>query len=176
MEAQMRILVVEDDTTTALLLEKALRRMGHDVTVASGGGPAWELYARDPFPVVVTDWEMPEVDGLELTKRVRHARSRGYTWVIMLTAREADHHMDKAVESGVDDFLQKPLDLRLLAVRLKVAERVVAMGAQVAAHALQQGEGRWGFVAKNRVLSCRIRRRPHSWLLSGLLLQLFTAS
>ena len=129
----MRILVVEDDTTTALLLEKALRRMGHDVTVASGGGPAWELYARDPFPVVVTDWEMPEVDGLELTKRVRHARSRSYTWVIMLTAREADHHMDKAVESGVDDFLQKPLDLRLLAVRLKVAERVVAMGAQVAA-------------------------------------------
>ena len=129
----MRILVVEDDKTTAMILKAALTGLGHEVVIAHDGLEAWGMHVRAPFPVVVTDWEMPGLDGLDLTVRVRKMRSRVYTWIIMLTGRDADHHMDKAVEFGVDDFLEKPLDLRILGVRLKVAERVVSMGAQVAA-------------------------------------------
>lgn len=129
----MRILVAEDDTLSRTLLVRVLGDMGHKVTAAADGNAAWEAYRKEPFPVVVTDWLMPQCDGLELTRRIRSVRGQVYTWVVMLTGMDFAENYRKTMESGVDDFLTKPLDTELLRVRLSVAERVQRMGEQVAA-------------------------------------------
>jgi CheY-like chemotaxis protein len=107
--------------------------MGHTVTAASDGEEAWRAFCQEPFPVVVTDWLMPGTDGLELTRRIRGARTRTYPWIIMLTAMEFGANYRRTMEAGVDDFLTKPLDHELLRVRLSVAERIRQMGEQVRA-------------------------------------------
>jgi CheY-like chemotaxis protein len=129
----MRILVAEDDTLSRTLLVRVLTDMGHEAVAASNGEQAWEAFRREPFPVVVTDWLMPECDGLELTKRIRSVRGKFYPWIIMLTGMDFAANYRKTMEAGVDDFLTKPLDPELLRVRLSVAERAQRMNAQVVA-------------------------------------------
>jgi CheY-like chemotaxis protein len=129
----MRILVAEDDLICQRLVTRVLRSMNHEPVVTANGQEAWEAFRQQPFPVVVTDWLMPEMDGLELTRRIREMRTRGYTWIIMLTAMEFGSNYRRTMETGVDDFLTKPLDHELLRVRLNVAERVQHMSEQVRA-------------------------------------------
>jgi CheY-like chemotaxis protein len=129
----MRILVAEDEAISRRLLVRVLSSMGHEVTAASDGEEAWLAFCQDPYPVVVTDWLMPGTDGLELTRRIRGARARTYPWIIMLTAMEFGANYRRTMESGVDDFLTKPLDHELLRVRLSVAERIQHMGEQMRA-------------------------------------------
>jgi len=129
----MRILVAEDDNLSRTLLVRVLTDMGHQVTPALDGEQAWEAFRREPFPVVVTDWLMPQCDGLELTKRIRTVRSGVYPWIVMLTGMDFAENYRKTMEAGVDDFLVKPLDPELLHVRLTVAGRAQRMGEQVAA-------------------------------------------
>ncbi|HEX5011130.1 MAG TPA: response regulator [Planctomycetota bacterium] len=129
----MRILVAEDDALCRTLLVRMLRDMGHEVTAVLDGEAAWDAFRREPFAVVVTDWMMPECDGIELTRRIRTVRTRSYTWIVMLTGMDFAANYRQAMEAGVDDFLVKPLDHDLLRVRLTVAERVQRMNAQVVA-------------------------------------------
>ncbi len=129
----MRILVAEDDTLCRTLLVRVLKDMGHEATAVSDGEQAWEAFRKQPYPVVVTDWLMPNCDGLELTKRIRSVRSGVYPWIVMLTGMEFAANYRKTMEAGVDDFLVKPLDPDLLRVRLTVAGRATRMGQQVAA-------------------------------------------
>lgn len=129
----MRILVAEDDSLSQTLLARVLTDMGHQVVSATDGEEAWEAFRKEPFPVVVTDWLMPNCDGLELTKRIRAVRGKAYTWIVMLTGMDFAANYRKTMETGVDDFLTKPLDLELLRVRLSVAERVQRMNEQVVA-------------------------------------------
>jgi len=129
----MRILVAEDEALSQRLLTRVLESMGHDVVVTGDGEEAWAAFRREPFRVVVTDWNMPKADGLELTRRIRSSRSSHYTWVILLTAMDFKENYAQTMEQGVDDFLTKPLDHELLRVRLKVAERICAMSEQVEA-------------------------------------------
>ena len=129
----MRILVAEDDSLSRTLLVRMLKDMGHDVTAVFDGEAAWEAFRREPFAVVVTDWMMPDCDGVELTKRIRTVRTRAYTWIVMLTGMDFSANYRATMEAGVDDFLVKPLDVDLLRVRLTVAERVQRMNAQVVA-------------------------------------------
>ncbi len=129
----MRILVAEDDTLSRTLLVRVLGDMGHRVTATADGNQAWEAFRKEPFPVVVTDWLMPNCDGLELTRRIRTVRARLYPWVIMLTGMDYMENYRATLEAGVDDFLVKPLDTELLRVRLSVAERMQRMSEQVVA-------------------------------------------
>lgn len=129
----MRILVAEDDTLSRTLLVRVLGDMGHRVTATADGNQAWEAFRKEPFPVVVTDWLMPNCDGLELTRRIRTVRARLYPWVIMLTGMDYMENYRATLEAGVDDFLIKPLDTELLRVRLSVAERMQRMSEQVVA-------------------------------------------
>ena len=129
----MRILVAEDDTLSRTLLVRMLKDLGHAVTAVTDGDAAWEAFRREPFAVVVTDWLMPQCDGLELAKRIRTVRTRAYTWIVMLTGMDFSANYRATMEAGVDDFLVKPLDVDLLRVRLTVAERVQRMNAQVVA-------------------------------------------
>lgn len=127
----MKVLVAEDDPVSAKLLEMSLKQWGFEVRVAGNGEAAKAEYARSPFDVVVTDWMMPEVDGVELTRWIRTVRGRDYPWVVMLTTKVFKDNYAKAMEAGVDDFLMKPLDRELLRVRLLVAARVQRARRQV---------------------------------------------
>ena len=129
----MKVVAVEDDPASRLLLQLALEKLGHQVALAESGGEAWEHLQREPAQVVITDWMMPDVDGLELTRRLRARHDRSYTYVIMLTALGGKASYLEAIAAGADDFLTKPLDHDILAARLMVAERVLALQGEVRA-------------------------------------------
>ena len=82
----MKILIAEDDAVASQILQLALERMGHEVVVTCTGTEAWETFDRAPVRVVVSDWMMPGIDGLEFCHRVRARPSTPYTYFILLTA------------------------------------------------------------------------------------------
>lgn len=128
----MKILAVEDDLVARKILVQALHRLGHDVAEASDGAEALRVLQTEPVRVIVSDWLMPEMDGLELCRRIRSRVNAEYTYFILLTSRTADHaNQREAIEAGVDDFLTKPLDLQELWMRLRVAERILRYATQV---------------------------------------------
>jgi phosphoserine phosphatase RsbU/P len=121
----MKVLIAEDDTVSSYVLASRLRKMGHDVLAALDGVKAWEIYQQEHPRLVITDWMMPEMDGLELCRRIRATESRSYTYVILLTALSGKEKYFEGMEAGADDFVTKPLDPGGLQARLRVAERVV---------------------------------------------------
>ena len=128
----MKILAVEDDPVARAVLRKALHRLGHDVIDAVDGEAAWEKLCAEPVRVVVSDWMMPRVDGLELCRRIRAWPDQDYIYFILLTSRDATEENSRAAaDAGVDDFLTKPLDLAELWTRLRVAERILKYTKQV---------------------------------------------
>ena len=127
----MRILVAEDDRVSALVLRRTLERMGHSPELAPDGFEALALFEREPFPLVISDWMMPGMDGLALCERIRRTDKQTYTYLMLLTARAQREDKLLALQSGVDDFLTKPLDTAELAARLKVAERIMSWQSQL---------------------------------------------
>jgi DNA-binding response OmpR family regulator len=122
----MNVLVVDDDSSTRLLLEGALRRDGWSVLSAENGGDAWDIHSRANVHLVVSDWRMPGLDGLELCRRVRASRSAAYTYFILISATNvARDDYETAMRSGVDDFLVKPLDFVQMDLRLGAARRML---------------------------------------------------
>ncbi len=128
----MKILAVEDDPVAQLVLESSLRKLGHNVVLASDGAAAWERLQTDSqVRVVVSDWLMPGMNGLDLCARVR-ARTHDYVYFILLTQQSAsDANHEEALTAGVDDFLVKPINQRELRMRLRVAERILGYTKQV---------------------------------------------
>jgi phosphoserine phosphatase RsbU/P len=129
----VKILAVEDDAVARAVLRQALRRLGHEAIEAADGEAAWELLQQqDTVRVVVSDWMMPRMDGLELCQRIRERVGAEYTYFILLTSRDAtEENQTTAADAGVDDFLTKPLDLPELWTRLRVAERILRYTKQV---------------------------------------------
>ncbi|RMF77780.1 MAG: diguanylate cyclase [Nitrospirae bacterium] len=120
----MKILVVDDDRLTCRLLEHTLTRWGHPVVACASGEEAWARIRRGGISLVITDWLMPGIDGLELTRRIRSLGGR-YLYVILLTGEEGKERFLTAMEAGVDDYLTKPVDLDALRARLAVGKRVL---------------------------------------------------
>ena len=127
----MRILVAEDDPVSRRVLEAVLNRMGHSCESAQDGEEAWSQFQRAVPDVLITDWMMPGMAGPELCRRVR-ATYGPDCYVIMLTALSGDDEVRTAMDAGADDFLNKPLDRNLLAMRLAVADRLRALRLRVA--------------------------------------------
>lgn len=114
------------------ILVQALHRLGYHVTEAADGAEALRSLEQEPARVIVSDWLMPGMDGLELCRQIRSKMNTEYTYFILLTSRTADHaNQREAIEAGVDDFLTKPLDLQELWMRLRVAERILRYATQV---------------------------------------------
>ena len=130
-EVFMNILIAEDDNVSRRILQRNLTRLGHTVSEASNGAEAWSILERDPVRIVVSDWMMPEMNGLELCRHVRERTDPNYTYFILLTARQGDENHREAMAAGVDDFLTKPLDREELEIRLRVAERIIGFATQV---------------------------------------------
>lgn len=128
----VKILAVEDDAVARAVLRQALRRLGHESVEAADGEAAWELLQTEPVRVVVSDWMMPRMDGLDLCRQIRARAGRDYIYFILLTSRDAtEENQMVATDAGVDDFLTKPLDLTELWTRLRVAERILKYTTQV---------------------------------------------
>ncbi|HXC02528.1 MAG TPA: response regulator [Opitutaceae bacterium] len=128
----MNILAVEDDILARKIICRSLRRLGHEVIEAADGEEAWTLLQAGGIRVVVCDWMMPRLDGLELCRRIRAKIGAEYVYFILLTGNSAsDDNQRAAAEAGVDDFLTKPLDPQEMWMRLRVAERILRYATQV---------------------------------------------
>lgn len=128
----MKILVVEDDSTTRELLRSSIAQMGHMVLEARDGAEAWQIYQEESPWLVVSDWQMPRMDGLELCENIRNRQDLHYTYFMLVTAHaEMKDDYIKVMNRGVDDFLRKPIDLDDLRVRLQVADRMAGYTSRI---------------------------------------------
>lgn len=127
-----RVLIAEDDLVSAKVLGALLRRFGYEVSTASNGDEAWQLFSAEPTRLIVSDWMMPGTDGLALCEKVRACPGIPYTYFILLTAnRTTPENYTLATDAGVDDFLTKPIDREALQMRLRVAERILKFTAEI---------------------------------------------
>lgn len=130
----MHILAVEDDFLTLTLLEASLHKMGYEVTTANNGKEAWELFQKKFFSLVLTDWIMPEMDGLELVRKIRSHHNNHYTYLILISGKSEKKEIVEGIEAGADDFITKPYEFDELRCRLNVAERILTLEAQLSRH------------------------------------------
>jgi DNA-binding response OmpR family regulator len=128
----VKILAVEDDAVARAVLRRALKKLGHEVIEAKDGQQAWALMEAEPVRVIVSDWMMPNLSGLELCRKLRARSGSEYVYFILITANSADSaNRIEAADAGVDDFLSKPLNVEELWMRLRVAERILRFATQV---------------------------------------------
>jgi diguanylate cyclase (GGDEF)-like protein len=104
---------------------------GYEVVEAEDGQTAWELFQREPFQLVITDWMMPRLDGLELIRRIRSSNQKSYTYIIMLTALDDKPKIVMGLESGADEYLTKPFDKMELIARVASGERIIKLEEQL---------------------------------------------
>jgi two-component system, NtrC family, sensor kinase len=127
MSVAMKVLIAEDDPISRRLLQSHLEKWGHAVTTAADGAEAWRLFQADHFPLVVSDWMMPELDGPELVRRIRADPRPGYVYVILLTARSQKEDVVLGMDAGANDFVTKPFDREELRVRVRAGARIVEL-------------------------------------------------
>ena len=124
------VLVVDDNRLLRSVLEDALKQAGYPVTTAENGKEAIKLYRTGYFPIVITDWVMPEMSGLQLCEAIRSdASSSGYTYIIILTSQESKNDIIAGLEAGADEYLVKPVHKPELQARLKSARRILELEA-----------------------------------------------
>ncbi len=133
----MKVLIAEDDIVSSMVLRQNLQKMGFDVISASNGNEAWMFYQAQPVKLLITDWMMPVMDGIELCKLIRGSGAP-YTYIILLTAKDRQEDKINGLENGADDFMLKPLDQRDLEARLNVALRILAMQEQLQQYSKEQ--------------------------------------
>jgi phosphoserine phosphatase RsbU/P len=133
----MKVLAVEDDNVSRAVLCQSLIRLGYEVIEAADGEQGWEAWLREKPRVVVCDWQMPGIDGLDLCRRLRSQPSQEYIYFILLTARgDSGQNRRDAADAGVDDFMPKPINISALWMRLRVAERILKYTTQL--HRLEE--------------------------------------
>lgn len=123
----MNILLVDDDATTLSLLEKSLSKWGYHITTAENGIQAVELLQHNPVDMIVSDWLMPEMDGLALCEKVRSLDLDHYIYIILISAQDTRTDVVRGLEGGVDDYITKPLNPDELRARLEIGARVIKL-------------------------------------------------
>jgi len=127
----MKVLAIEDGAVAALQLAAAIRAAGHEPISEADGTAAWHRMQAETFRIVVCDWRLPGIDGLDLCRLIR-GRSGDYVYFILVSvAGVTRENRAAALEAGVDDFLAKPVDPDELGMRLRVAERILGLTEKV---------------------------------------------
>ncbi len=137
----MKILIAEDHELTRFKLQSDLEKWGHSVVAAQDGAEAWELFQKEEFSLVITDWMMPHVDGVELVRRIRGADRPNYVYVIMLTSKAEKHDIVTGMNAGADDFLGKPFHRDELKVRLRAGARITKLNRELSESNLRLKSG-----------------------------------
>jgi putative two-component system response regulator len=123
----VRILIADDDDIAAEILEHAMAQFGYQVTTARNGREALELVRSGQFRMVVSDWEMPEMTGIELCQEIRRRSASGYVYVILLTSRHGTQSVVDGLSAGADDFVNKPFQPQELVMRVRAGERILSL-------------------------------------------------
>jgi two-component system, cell cycle response regulator len=127
MDVNFPILIADDDPVTRKLLERTLAKKGYPVTVVDDGRKAFERFQKEFFPLVVSDWMMPGMDGLEICKAIRGVETEGYVFIILLTSRDNREDIVRGLEAGADDYLTKPFNPAELVARINTGIRVLEL-------------------------------------------------
>jgi diguanylate cyclase (GGDEF)-like protein len=147
----LRILVVDDEPTSLHLVRALLERAGHQVVTAKNGQEALALALADPPQMVVTDWMMPGMDGVELCKRLRSTEAGRDLYILILTGQNEEQRIVEAFEAGADDHLTKPVNAKLLLARIRPGIRVIKLQEDLQGKVREKDEA-------NRLLAIEKRR------------------
>jgi sigma-B regulation protein RsbU (phosphoserine phosphatase) len=169
----MNILVADDDEVSLSVLVDRLEELGYSVTSVTDGGAAWEAIEAGAFRLIILDWVMPVIDGMELVRRIREAPSKAYVYVMLLTGRTDRKDRLEALEGGADDFLPKPLDEAELLARLKAAQRILQSEealqmTNVALEHSRRSELRTGGYIQQRLLQSPMPKPVSGWQIERL--------
>ncbi len=141
----MKVLIADDEAVSCRLLQATLQKWGYEVVVAHDGEQAWEIL-QDAFPppVIILDWLMPKIDGLELCRRVRMHPHLKTSHMILLTSRAGRKDLVEGFEAGADDYIIKPFDPEELRARVHVGARIAELQRALAerVHELEAALGR----------------------------------
>ncbi len=110
-----------------LVLEQVLRAAGHETLAAEDGAQAWTAFEREKPPLVILDWLMPGLDGLEVCRRIRAHPLGDVTFVLVVTARDRTEDLTMVLDAGADDYMSKPVTVDNLQARVRIAERRIAV-------------------------------------------------
>lgn len=127
MDNNFPILVVDDDIVSRKVIEKHLTKAGFSVATASDGHHALGQFDRHFFPIVLTDWMMPGIDGPKLCRLIRQKQTDGYVFIILITARGSKTDIVSGLESGADDYLTKPIHPDELVARINTGIRILKL-------------------------------------------------
>ncbi len=123
----MHLLVVDDDALALDALSTALTDAGHEVEVAHDGREALEIIRKGRCRLVISDWVMPQMNGLELCRRIRSENLPGYVYVILLTSRDGVRNVVEGLSAGADDFITKPFHIEELLLRIHTGDRILSL-------------------------------------------------
>lgn len=150
----MRILIADDETVSRHLLEQTLRRWGHQVVVTADGVQAWRALQKGDSYLVIADWMMPGLNGLELCRKVREAGMDRYVYIILLTGRGRKRDVVEGLAAGADDYVVKPFDRDELRVRIHAGERIISLERR-----LREVQSELERLAITDDLTCLLNRR-----------------
>lgn len=124
----MKILIAEDDPIFRSILENNLKKWGYQAVSTSDGRQAWDAINQPDCPnLVISDWMMPGLDGLQLCRKIRERSASRYVYFIILTAKDEQPDLIQGLEAGADDFLIKPIDYVELKYRIRIGERIIRL-------------------------------------------------
>ena len=152
----MKILIIEDELIFRRMVKKYLLEAGYEIVEAEDGLSAWELFQKEPFQLVITDWMMPGLDGPALVQKIRTSGQKSYTYIIMLTAMDNKDNIVLGLESGADEYLTKPFNSRELIARVASGMRILRleeelMQARVQMEALAMHDGLTGLLNRRAI-------------------------
>jgi DNA-binding response OmpR family regulator len=128
----MRILIAEDDRISRRLLERKLGSWGYEVVSCTNGAEAWQALHREGAPsLAILNWMMPGMDGVQVCREIRKQKHPGYTYIILLTARDRKRDIVEGIEAGADDYVTKPFNPHELKVRIRAGRRILEMQAEL---------------------------------------------
>ncbi len=121
----MKILIADDELVSRIKLNRFIHSLGYETLVAIDGIEAWEIWKNERPRMVITDWMMPGIDGIDLCRKIREAEGSQYTFLIMVTTKGDVDDIVLSINAGADDFITKPFVKEELGVRIKAGERVL---------------------------------------------------
>jgi diguanylate cyclase (GGDEF)-like protein len=171
----IKVLIAEDNAVSAKILQKNIYDWGYEVVLANDGKEAWTALKNEGIKLAVLDWMMPEINGIQLCKKIRENDHQGeeqkYTYIILLTARDEQKDLIKGFSAGADDYITKPFNHLELKARLKTGKRVIDLQRQLQEQAYRDSlTGLWNRKRMFRILDKEINRAHRNNLPMAILM------